>query len=89
MNVIFFVSSCHWEYNLFDREDTLGVPAVWSTTENLRELSFVLICFGLQRSEDISNIALVVWPLGARPDLSPEDKEVKWKLVKCTPRAYS
>ena len=33
-----------------------------------------------------------MWPLGARPDLSPEDKEVKQKLkqklVKCAPRAY-
>ena len=25
----------------------------------------------------------------ARPDLSPEDEEVKWKLVKCAPHAYS
>ena len=24
-----------------------------------------------------------MWPLGARPDLSPEDKEVKRKLVSC------
>ena len=31
---------------------------------------------------------MVIWPLGARPDLSPEDKEVKQKLVKCAPRAY-
>ena len=46
----FFVSGRHWEYNPFDREDTLGVPAVWTTPENLRELFFVLICFGLQRS---------------------------------------
>ena len=30
-----------------------------------------------------------MWPLGARPDLSPEDKEVKRKLVKCAPCAYS
>ena len=45
----FFVSGRHWEYNPFDREDTLGVPAVWTTPENLRELSFVLICFGFQR----------------------------------------
>ena len=29
-----------------------------------------------------------MWPLGARPDLSPEDKEVKWKLVRCALRAY-
>ena len=46
----FFVSGRHWEYNPFDREDTLGVPAIWTTLENLRELSFVLICFGFQRS---------------------------------------
>ena len=32
---------------------------------------------------------MVAWPSGARPDLSPEDEEVKWKLVKCAPRAYS
>ena len=32
---------------------------------------------------------MVTWPSCARPDLSPEDKEVKWKLVKCAPRAYS
>ena len=44
----FLVSGRHWEYDPFDREDTLGVPAVWTTPENLRELSFILICFGLQ-----------------------------------------
>ena len=43
----FFVSGRHWEYNPFDREDTLGVPAAWTTPENLRELSFVLVFFGL------------------------------------------
>ena len=32
---------------------------------------------------------MVAWPSGARPDLSPEDEEVKWKLVKCASRAYS
>ena len=46
----FFVNGHHWEYNLFDRDDTLGVPAVWTTLENLHELFFVLICFGFQRS---------------------------------------
>ena len=46
----FFVSGRCWEYNSFDQEDTLGVPAIWTTPENLRELSFVLICFGFQRS---------------------------------------
>ena len=30
-----------------------------------------------------------MWPLSARLDLSPEDKEVKRKLVKCAPRAHS
>ena len=54
-----------------------------------RELSFDLVCLGFQRSYDISEIALVTWPSGARPDLSPEDEEVKRKLVKCAPRAYS
>ena len=33
----FFVSGSHWEYNSFDREDTLGVPRTWSTPDNLRE----------------------------------------------------
>ena len=46
----FFVSGCHWEYNPFDREDTLDVPAIWTTPENLRELSFTLVCPGFQRS---------------------------------------
>ena len=46
----FFVSGRHWEYNPFDREDTLSVLAVWTTPENLRKLSFILICFGFQRS---------------------------------------
>ena len=46
----FFVSGRHWEYIPFDREDTHGFPTIWTTPENLRELSFVLICFGFQRS---------------------------------------
>ena len=37
----------------------------------------------------VSNSGLVVWSLGVRPGLSPEDEEVKRKLVKCHPRAYS
>ena len=36
----FFVSGRSWEYDLLDKEDTLGVPAVWTTHENLRELYF-------------------------------------------------
>ena len=46
----FFVSGRHWEYNPFDREDTLGFPTVWTTPENLREPSFALVCPGFQRS---------------------------------------
>ena len=38
----FFVNGRHWEYNPTDQEDTLGVPAVWTIPENLRELCFVL-----------------------------------------------
>ena len=30
---------------------------------------------------------MVAWPSGVWPGLSPEDEEVKRKLVKCTPRA--
>ena len=48
-----------------------------------------MVCFGFQRSQDISDIALVAWPSGARPDLSPEDEEVKRKLMKCALCAYS
>ena len=36
----FFVSGRSWEYDPLDKEDTLGVPAVWTTPENLRELCF-------------------------------------------------
>ena len=46
----FFVSGLHWEYNPFDREDTLSIPTIWTTPENLRELSFALVCPGFQRS---------------------------------------
>ena len=33
----FFVSGSNWEYDPFDREDTLGVPRTWNTPDNLRE----------------------------------------------------
>ena len=38
----FFVSGFNWEYNLSDRDDTLGVPTAWSAPDNLREY---LDCF--------------------------------------------
>ena len=34
----FFVSGRGWEYDPLDKEDTLGVPTVWTTPENLLEL---------------------------------------------------
>ena len=36
----FFVSGRSWEYHPLDKEDKLGVPAVWTTLENLSELCF-------------------------------------------------
>ena len=33
----FFVSGRNWEYDPFDKDDTLGVPMTWTTLENLRE----------------------------------------------------
>ena len=38
-----FVGGRSWEYDPIDKEDTLGVPAVWTTLENLRELCFALV----------------------------------------------
>ena len=38
----FFVSGRNWEYDHFDKDDTLGVPVACTTPENLRECSF---CF--------------------------------------------
>ena len=34
----FFVSGRGWDYDPLDKEDTLGVPTVWTTPENLHEL---------------------------------------------------
>ena len=39
----FFVSGRSWEYDPIDKEDTLGIPVVWTTPENLRELCFALL----------------------------------------------
>ena len=63
--------------------------AVWTTPKNLREFPFVSVGSSLQRLWDISNFALVVWPSSIQHDLSPEDIEVKRKLVKHGLRAYS
>ena len=45
----FFVSSRSWEYDPIGKEDTLGIPAVWTTPENLRELSFALVWSSFHR----------------------------------------
>ena len=39
----FFVSGRNWEYDPLDKDDTLGVPAGWTTLENLREHLFGLV----------------------------------------------
>ena len=41
------------------------------------------------KSLGVSNSGLVVWFSGVRPSLSPEDEEVKRRLVRCHPRTYS
>ena len=46
----FFVIGRNWEYNPTDREDTLGIPTVWTALENLCELPFALIGFSLRKS---------------------------------------
>ena len=38
----FFVSGQSWEYDLLDKDDTLGVPVAWTTPENLLKCS---LCF--------------------------------------------
>ena len=85
----FFVSDRNWEYNPADQEDTLGVPTSWTTNENLREFSLAPIGSNFRKSLCVSNSGLVVWFSGVRPGLSPEDEEVKRRLVRCHPRAYS
>ena len=39
----FFIGGCNWEYSSADREDTLGIPIVWTAPENLREFLSVLV----------------------------------------------
>ena len=86
---IFFVSGHNWEYNPADWEDTLGVLTSLTTPKNLREFSLAPIWSNFHKSLGVSNSGLVVWFLGVQPGLSPEDEEVKRRLVRCHPRAYS
>ena len=85
----FFVSGRNWEYNPTDQEDRLGVSTFWTTSENLREFSLTPIGSNFRKSLVASESGLVVRFLGVRPDLSPEDEEVKRRVVRCHPRAYS
>ena len=39
----FFIGGLNWEYNPTDREDTLGIPTVWTALENLSEFPSVLV----------------------------------------------
>ena len=39
----FFVSGSNWEYNSFDRDDTLGVPKTWGAPDNLREYLYYFL----------------------------------------------
>ena len=85
----FLVSGRNWECNPVDWEDTLGVPTTWTTPENLSEFSLAPIGSNFRKSLGVFNSGLMVWFLGVRLGLSPEDKVVKQRLVKCHPQAYS
>ena len=85
----FFVRGHGWEYNPLDKDDTLGVPAAWTTPENLREHRFGLVWSIFLKLQGIANSALAICFSGVRPDLSPEDKVIKRELAKFLPRAYS
>ena len=45
----FFVSGRSWKYDPTDPEDTLGIPAIWTTPENLRELCLDLVWYSFHR----------------------------------------
>ena len=83
----FFVSSRSWEYDSLDKEDTLGVPVVWTTPENLRELCFNLVRSSFCKLQGIPNFALATRFSSVHPDLSPEDEVIKRELTECLPRA--
>ena len=81
----FFVNGHSWEYNPADQEDTLGVPTSWTTPKNLREFSLAPIGSNFWKSLVVSDFGLVVRFSSVRPDLSPEDEEVKRRLVRFHP----
>ena len=85
----FFVRGHGWEYDPLNKDDTLGVPAAWTTPENLREHRFGLVWYIFLKLQGIANSALAICFSGVRPDLSPEDKVIKRQLAKFLPRTYS
>ena len=85
----FFVRGRGWEYDPIDKDDTLGVPAAWTTPENLREHRFGLVWSIFLKSQGFANSASAICFSGVRPDLSPKDEVIKRELAKCLPRAYS
>ena len=84
----FFVSGRNWEYHLSDKDDTLGIPVVWTTPYNLREYP---LCFryNVRRMLNITDFALSSCFLGARLDLSTEDNTVALALAECPARPYA
>ena len=84
----FFVSGHNWEYDPFDKDDTLGVPVAWTTPENLREYP---LCFYITfaRSLNISDSAFPSCFPSARVDLSAEDNTVALALAECPARPYT
>ena len=84
----FFVNGRNWEYDLLNKDDTVGIPVAWTTPENPRECRFV---FGIifKRSLDISNSALSTCLSSARPNLSLKDYVIAQALAKCPPRPYA
>ena len=56
----FFVSGRSWEYDPLEKEDTLGIPTVWTTPENLRELCFGLVWSSFRELPSVPNFALDV-----------------------------
>ena len=65
------------------------IPTSWTTPKNLREFSLAPIRSNFRKPLGVSNSGLVVWFSSVRPGLSPENEEVKQRLVRCHPQAYS
>ena len=82
----FFVSGRNWEYDPFDKDDTLGVPVAWTIPENLRESVFGITCVRLLNIFESASSSC--FP-GVRIDLSVEDNVVALALAECSARPYA